>query len=525
MNKNCILFALVTLPLAGIFAQNQAPFLSGLHLVVDTAAHSAVLNFQLADPENDSTEITVQFSADGGKSFTALSGNQVSGDAGYPVLPGMRQVNCSGLDFSNSVKYVFRLVADDHKPFDIQALVNEVDSARIYSDMKFIQGIRHHTTGLAHLNETRDSIQSLLASKGMYMEKHSFPYSGTTGQNLIGSLAGTDSAKQVVIVDAHYDSVANAPGADDNGSGTVGMMEIARLLSRYPTKKTQRYIGFDFEESGLIGSSKYVTNYLPADEQIQGVFNFEMIAYWSDQPNTQSVPAGFGVYFPVAVQAISGNQYRGDFITNVGSAASASLELLFSNSAQQYVPDLKVITLNVPGNGLPNLTDLRRSDHTPFWDSGRKALMITDGANFRNECYHTPSDTLDNKLNMTFMTNVVKATLASAAQLAEVQHGGWATATYDLSITSATHELPQQCQVKVLNGSQILLNVPDCLQGPLQAELIDQLGRQVFAQKFAAAGGQTIRLETGAVPVGTYFLQITSASGKQAQQVVLTSDQ
>lgn len=521
MNKNLTFIALILLPASQAVCQNQPPAIQAFQLTVDTAAHAAVLNYQLTDAENDSVEIAIQVSTDGGKHFTALANNQLSGDAGFPVLPGARQVTCSGLDFSAHVKYVFRLIADDRKPFDIQSLVDEVDSARIYSNMKFIQGIRHHTTGLPHLNETRDSIQSLFNEQGMYMEKQSFPYSGTTGQNLIGSIAGTDSAQQVVIVDAHYDSVANAPGADDNGSGTVGVMEIARLLSKYPSRKTQRYIGFDFEESGLIGSTKYVTNYLSAEDHVEGVFNFEMIAYWSDQPNTQTVPAGFGVYFPLAVQTISGNQYRGDFITNVGNAASASLELLFSNSAQQYVPGLRVITLNVPGNGLPNLTDLRRSDHTPFWDSGRKALMLTDGANFRNECYHTPSDTLDNKLNMTFMTNVVKATLASMAQLCEIQHGSWAAAAYDLSATSGIHE-PGNCEVKVLNGTNIVLQLPDCMNGEMKTTLFDVHGRQVLSRNFQAFPGQSLTIPASSLPAGMYILTIDSASGKQSTKVMLT---
>lgn len=523
MNKNLTFPALIFLTIAQATGQNLPPAISALNLSVDTAAHTAMLNYQLADAENDSVEIAVQFSNDGGAHFSNLAGNQISGDAGYPVMPGTRQITCSGLDFSNQVKYVFRIVANDRKPFDIQALVDEVDSSRIYSDMQFIQGTRHHNTGLAHLNETRDSIQSLMAAQGMFMEKQTFPYVGTTGQNLIGSMPGTDSAQQVVIVDAHYDSVANAPGADDNGSGTVGMMEIARLLSRYPTKKTQRYIGFDLEESGLIGSTQYVTNYLPADENVEGVLNFEMIAYWSDQPNTQSVPTGLGVFFPQAVQAISDNQYRGDFITNVGNDTSSSLATLFNTSAQQYVPDLKVITLIAPGNGLPYLVDLRRSDHAPFWDSGRKALMLTDGANFRNNCYHMPCDSLD-RLNMTFMTNVVKATLATAAQLAEIQHGSWAAAAYDLRAASGVRDI-DNCRIKVLNSERIVLQVPDCIKGELQITLFDALGRRVIQQNFNATAGQSLAIPAANLPAGVYTLHIVTDSGRQSQQVVLSGAQ
>ena len=73
--------------------------------------------------------------------------------------------------------------------------------------------------------------------------------------------------------------------------------------------------------------------------------------------------------------------------------------------------------LNVPGNG-QIAQDLRRSDHAPFWDAGYKALMLTDGADFRNANYHTPGDSLGT-LNFPYMVRNIRAVTAVAAELAK----------------------------------------------------------------------------------------------------------
>ena len=501
----------------GIFAQNLIPVISNFTISPDVPNGSATLNFTLSDTENDALEVSVQFSSDRGKTYATLSGANVSGDVGFPIASGNRTVICSGLNFVVPGQYSFRVVADDKQPFDIQSLVNEVDSNRLRNDLLFVEGIRHRVTGLQHLNETRDSLQNLFIGSGLYVENQLFPFGTATGQNFIGTLPGTTSAEKVVIVDAHYDTVSNAPGADDNGSGTVGVMEIARLLSRYPSKKTQRYIGFDLEESGLIGSIRYVTNGIPAGEQIEGVFNFEMIGYWSDQPNSQNFPNGFSLLFPLQAQAVADNQYRGDFITNVGSAASQSLIQLFSSAAQQYVPTLKIISLDVPGTGA-QVPDLRRSDHAPFWDAGKKALMLTDGANFRNACYHTPGDTLEDKLNFTFMANVVKATLAAMAQLVEIQHADWATASFELSLGTVE---PGACGFKLLQRAGLALKADDCVAGEVFLELYDMKGVRVMQQTEQLINGGTIQLPALALPAGIYALKIRHSSGLYAQKVVI----
>lgn len=506
-----------------LWGQNLPPVISNLSATPNWTNLTLDVSYVVSDNENDPLEITLQFSDNGGKTYTLSSQIPATGDLGFPVQPGSRSISCdlSALA-STAAPLSLRLTADDKQTFDIQALVNEVDSNRLRADLEFIEGIRHRTTGNPHLIATRDSIKNLFLNAGLQYEEQTVPLGNYSGKNLIGSRPGTSSPEKVVINDAHYDSVSNAPGADDNGSGTVGVMEAVRLLSRYPSKKTLRFIGFDLEESGLLGSVRYVSQGIPAGEQIEGVFNYEMIGYWSNEPNTQTLPTGFSFLFPAAAAQVAANDYRGDFISNVGNTASQPIALLFSNAAQQYVPDLKVITLDVPGDGSV-APDLRRSDHAPFWTAGKPALMLTDGANFRNECYHTPGDTLNEKLNFTFLSNVVKATIASMAQLAEIQHGDWATTTFQSNVGVSTpsplcnffaYQEPNQLDA-------LVLELRSCTYSEAVIELYDMKGTLILQQDAILPDNGTYPLLLPKLPSAVYVLKVRHAGGTQAQKIML----
>lgn len=515
---SCILLFFNSLP-----AQNQPPVLSNLTATVDWNFNSLTLQYDVSDPENDPLEISVFLSDNGGKSYNISNLITPSGDIGYPVTPGTgRTITCDVSLLATLMNtYMVRVVADDQQVFDIQSLVNEVDSNRLRADLDFVEGVRHRSTGPVHLQAMRDSLHHLFEHSGLYTGEQTFPYGSYTGRNIHGTFPGTSNAEKVVVVDAHYDSVANAPGADDNGSGVVGVMEIARLLSRYPAKKSLRYIGFDLEESGLLGSKAYVTNGIPAGDQIEGVFNFEMIGYFSDQPNTQTLPTGFELLFPVAYYSVVNDQYRGNFITNIGNTNSQSLATQFKNAAAQYVPDLKVITLDVPGNG--ELTpDLTRSDHAPFWIGGDKALMLTDGAEFRNSCYHKPCDTFENKLNFRFMSNVVKTTLAAAAELAEIQHGDWASASFQNLVDTKS---PQPCdlQAYVLEGERDLLHLQagDCVNSNISFELYDAKGALITQQSVTVLPLSTETVWIPELSPGIYMLRLRHRDGARSQLIVV----
>ena len=106
--------------------------------------------------------------------------------------------------------------------------------------------------------------------------------------NVIGIIRGTDPAAGVVIVGAHYDHLPPKRrgddkiynGADDNASGTVGMIAIARALVplKSKLKSSVMLIGFTGEEAGLKGSKYFVKNTPVPLDSIRGLFNLDMIS-------------------------------------------------------------------------------------------------------------------------------------------------------------------------------------------------------------------------------------------------------
>lgn len=103
-----------------------------------------------------------------------------------------------------------------------------------------------------------------------------------TSQNVVATRTptdGTDESLPIVVFSGHYDGVAMSPGANDNASGTAGVMELARLLSRVPLAADVRFLACGGEEGGLVGSRHYVAELTDEErERVVANFNMDMIA-------------------------------------------------------------------------------------------------------------------------------------------------------------------------------------------------------------------------------------------------------
>lgn len=498
---------------------NMPPQVLHLQATTSSDGQSLTINYDLLDVENDTCEIWVELSGTDGANYLLTNSAVFSGSLGMGILPGngkMIQADISNAAFQANQNFTVRVTALDHQPLSIQELVDQVDSNRLRANMQFIEGIRHRSTGPNHLIEVRDSISNLFQRQGIHSAVHSFSFSPNyMGQNLIGTHPGYASGNDVYIVDAHYDTVNNAPGADDNGSGVVGFMEICRLLSPFPAEKTVKFIGFDLEEEGLRGSIAYLQNGELPNEEVKGVFNFEMIGYYSEEPNSQALPVGFNQLFPEVYAAVEADQFRGNFITNISKAGIDAPAQAFSQAAANYVPGLKVVSVNEPVGFF--LADFRRSDHAPFWTQNIPAVMLTDGANFRNECYHTPNDTAENKLNFTFMSNVTKATLAALAESAGIRHGGWATTNF--TGVSETRQISDCRQSVNITTGGLEITYTDCMSEWTDLSLYDVAGRVVCQWSDIPLDNGSAWLPMNKVPTGVYYLRGRHAKGVYSQAV------
>lgn len=497
-----------------VAAQNTAPVVNITDVAVDEVAQTVTVNYQLTDAEDAPCEVWLKCSTDGGEYFAVA--DAVSGDAGPGIPSGTRTLVW---DFSAHAEGIFgtriKVVATDGQTVSIADMVAQVSEANLLAHLEAVVGIRHYTAAPARLEEVRSYIEQRFQQHGLATERHDFTYANTPMHNILGRKAGAGDEAVTYIIDGHFDGVSNSPAADDNGSAVAGMLEALRILSQYEFEHSLRFIGFDAEEMGLIGSQRYVQNAIKPYEDIQGVLNFEMIGFYSDEPNSQQLPAGFSTLFPVAAQQVADNEFRGDFLTVVGNTASNPLTTAFVEASTQYVPDLSLVVTEVPGTGTM-VPDLRRSDHARFWDAGKQALMLTDGANFRNFNYHTPGDSIGT-LNLTFMADVVKATLATAATLAEPIITG--SDEYDLSVLGIgdhdhAHGFPGDVRIYPNPTDGVLMLHVNALHGfRARAEVFDLGGRLLHQQVMTFGDGSTVnRLDVGHVPNGSYLLVLRSGA-------------
>jgi len=523
MNPAHIL-ALILLSAITGFSQNSPPVISSISVSFDDVNKQITVNFDVSDNESDNIEINVFLSDNYGETFLAEMTN-VQGDAGYPIAPGSnKQVTFNYNNSQHPVPgWMVKVVADDRQPVDIQQMVNRIDSVQLRNTLSFMEGIRHYQTGTMHLEEVKDFIEAGFRQRGLLTYRQNFNHNNYPAANIISWHPGVKNERIVYIIDAHFDTVNNSPGADDNASGVAGVLEAARILSQYAFEHTIKFIAFDFEESsptlGLTGSLQYVAEGIKSHEQLEGVFNLEMIGYYSEQPYSQDVPSGFNIVFPAQYQMVASDSFRGNFVVNVAVYPSDGLRQTFDNAAAQYVPALKVISFSIPDtlNPLLPTANFWRSDHASFWLSDYKAIMLTDGADFRNHNYHTPNDTMG-ALNFTFMSNIVKATIASVASLAKPVH---ATSAVAYLIDTGMESGPESCGWRSVHSEAGIVLYPDrsCSGQSWIVALFDVQGKKVFQAK--SENNKELMILRSAFPAGLYFMTADNGVRKASLSLIL----
>lgn len=208
---------------------------------------------------------------------------------------------------------------------------------------------------------------------------------GTT-QNVIAERAGSaPEPRGHVIVSAHLDSInldgptAPAPGADDNGSGSAGVLAIARALAEHVADHDLRLILFGGEEEGLFGSTAHVANLGAADrERLRAVVNMDMIG-------TLNTPGP-------AVLLESAEAAR-PLVEGLAAAAATYTGLTVQESFHPF-----------------------GSDHLPFLDAGLPAVLTIEGTDDANPHEHTAGDTLEH-IDYELMLEILRMNVAFVATM------------------------------------------------------------------------------------------------------------
>lgn len=269
------------------------------------------------------------------------------------------------------------------------------------------------------LEECRKYCERELSQGGWELERRSFSASDSTlnqlqGINLVATRRSSPAKtpdRPVFVLGAHLDSRTETPGADDNASAVAVLLETARILGEELSEHDWdqsavelELVVFDLEEHGMLGGAFHAETCKQQQRNLCGMVSLEMLGYCSHEPGSQKMPPELqGIYPDVA-----------NFIGVVGNQNSGSLIKHFSQAFGTIV-DLPSESLQVPDNGLP-VPPTRLSDHSPFWDAGYPALMITDTSFMRNPHYHLASDTPET-LDQEFLRKVKDGVIAAMRTL------------------------------------------------------------------------------------------------------------
>ena len=269
----------------------------------------------------------------------------------------------------------------------LPALADEdrVLSSRLNEHVRTIATKEHNVWRLAELEAAATYIEDELRTLGLRVRREEYPSDLAPVRNLVAELAGGARADEIVIVGAHYDSVAGAPGANDNGSGVAALLELARSLRDWRPALTWRFVAFVNEEppffkSAQMGSRVHAERASARGEKILAMFSLETIGFYADAPGSQKYPFPFRWFYPD----------RGDFLAFVANPASRALvhkTLDAFRAAAQFPSEGVAAPRWIPG--------VDWSDQWSFWREGYPGVMITDTAPFRYPHYHTPRDTPD----------------------------------------------------------------------------------------------------------------------------------
>jgi Zn-dependent M28 family amino/carboxypeptidase len=226
-------------------------------------------------------------------------------------------------------------------------------------------------------------IRMALEDAGYTVNVQPFASRSLTVNNIEAVLPGHGAADEIIVVGAHYDSVADCPGADDNTSGVAALLELARMLAGTTLSRSVRFVAFANEEAPFfygdeMGSKLYAARAQAQGEHVEAMLSLETLGYYTDEPGTQKYPFPFSWFYPDT----------GNFVGFVGNLSSRPL-------VRQAVGAFRASTA-FPSEGVAapsGIEGIHWSDHWSFWQAGYPAIMVTDTAPFRYPHYHEASDT------------------------------------------------------------------------------------------------------------------------------------
>jgi hypothetical protein len=266
---------------------------------------------------------------------------------------------------------------------DVIDMINKIDEDLVYNYLEKLLSFGPRYTGTDNCKQAGNYIYSVFENLSLDTEFHEWKYKRFKSRNVVGTLKGYDpSSDAIIVISAHYDTVADSLGANDDGSGVAAVLAIAEILSNYSLRHDVCFIAFSGEEVGTLGSFCYARDAYRRGDNIYAVINPDIIG-WAD------------------------TVYGGDIIRFSHVERSSWIAEFSGNISEKYNNEIDMRIEDIP--------NYRGADHQAFNDYGYDAVWIAEHDPAIN-C-NTPDDNLSN-INSTYLAKSTKLLLAILAEMA-----------------------------------------------------------------------------------------------------------
>jgi hypothetical protein len=293
-------------------------------------------------------------------------------------------------------------------------MIQQVNESTLENHIQTIQDFGPHPTGSIELEEVKDYLYQQLNEYDLSVDLKPWKYKFKSGYNVEATLPCIGSSNGIVIICAHYDSVAVSPGADDDGSGVASVLTIAEIMSETECNSTIKFVLFSGEEQGLYGSHKYAEEAYENQENIIGVICLDGVGY-------------------------ADNYLSGHTIKNFADESSDWIVDISRSIIEEYNEYVNLEILRFPNE--------RISDHHSFYELGFQTSYFLEYT--INPYYHTSEDTID-KMNMSYLTKICRLALGTVAGMAEVNRV-LRNEDIEISMKGSILSYPAQLIVRVEN--------------------------------------------------------------------------
>lgn len=359
----------------------------------------------------------------------------------------------------------------------IRSLINQVSVDSLRATIEHLQSYHTRRWDSRMVYEVQDWLYDTYTKMGLdTVLLHDFPVIlhdtlYETSDNVIAIQKGLVYPDEYVVCGAHYDSYnlspghpdsLRAPGADDNASGSSGILEIARVLSQYQFERSILYCGWAAEEIGLIGSAAFAKDCADHLLDFVGYFNLDMIGYLKE-----------GSDIHVHLMYTTQDSTLANFVYNLSHI---------------YFPEMPINQ---------NWLSWGDSDYSSFNRNGYAAVHTFEDVYNSSPFIHTPDDILGVSVNnMDQVKRFTELNLGLVATLA------------GLVDTSVDEVDPEHLIVYPNPVSETLFIKGKSIQ---QLEVYNLLGQRILFQSYADQ--EECMIGVGALIPGIYFVRVTQCDG------------